>query len=70
MLARIFLIGSSWALLSLIVGLLVGRLIFAYQETPAPGHSVSLQSTGEFPLHETEEAELGILEHAHVQGAR
>jgi hypothetical protein len=33
MLARIFLIGSSWALLSLIVGLLVGRLIFAYQET-------------------------------------
>ena len=70
MLARIFLILSSWTLLSLIAGLLIGRIMSAHLETPAPGRSPSLQTTREIRLDEMEEAEMPVLEHAHVQGAR
>jgi hypothetical protein len=53
MLAKILLDLSIWFMLSLIVGLLVGRAICAFQKPPAPGSIPSLEVHWE-PVRPTE----------------
>jgi hypothetical protein len=43
MLVKILLDLSIWFVLSLMVGLLVGRAIWAFQKPPAPGSNPSLE---------------------------
>jgi len=68
MLAKIFVVLSAWFLLSMIVGLLVGRVLSAFQETPAPGYVPPLETDWEtVALNELEEEAIPFLAHAHTK---
>jgi hypothetical protein len=67
MLAKILLTLSVWYLLSMMVGLLVGRAIFTLQKVYTLGFVPPLETDWATPaLNELEEEMLG-LSHAHMQ---
>lgn len=68
MLGKIFVILSAWFLLSLIVGLLAGRVMSTFPETPAPGYVPPLETDWETAaLKELGEEALPFLAHAHTK---
>ncbi len=68
MLAKIFVVLSAWFLLSMIVGLLVGRVLSALPETPAPGYVPPLETDWETAaLKEVREEAIPFLAHAHTK---
>ena len=68
MLAKIFVVLSAWFLLSMIVGLVVGRVLSAFPETPAPGYVPPLEIDWEAAaLAELEEEAIPFLAHAHTK---
>jgi len=68
MLAKIFVALSAWFLVSVIVGLLVGKAIFTFQKAPAQGFaSPSGTDWGTAALNEPEEEEMLVLSHAQMQ---
>jgi hypothetical protein len=71
MLAKILVTMSAWFLLSVIVGLLVGRAISTFREAPAPGFTPPLAETdwGAAALNELEE-EMLVLAHAQMEEVR
>ena len=65
MLAKIPMILTAWFLVSLIVGLLLGRTISMLREAPSPGFIFSLESDVESAtLSEAKEQETLNLAHA------
>lgn len=68
MLAKLFVNLSAWFLLSVIVGLLVGRAISTFREAPAPGFAPPLETDWEAAaLSELGEAEIWDLVHARTE---
>ena len=69
MLAKIFMYASAWFVLSVIVGLLVGRAISNFREEPAPGvHQASETNWGTGVINEMdEEEEVLVPAHAEMQ---
>jgi hypothetical protein len=70
MLAKILVTWSVWFLLSMVVGLLVGRAISTLQKTPTLCFAPPLEietDWGTSALNELEEEELLVLSHAELQ---
>jgi hypothetical protein len=68
MLAKILVTLSLWFLLSMVVGLLVGRAISTLQKTPTLRFAPPLETDWGTPtLNELEEEELLVLSHAELQ---
>jgi hypothetical protein len=68
MLAKILLILSAWSLLSMMVGLLVGRAISTLRKAHALGFAPPLETDWGTPaLNELEEEEMLVLSHAQMQ---
>jgi hypothetical protein len=71
MLAKAFEYATAWFLLSLIVGLLVGRAISAFRETPAPSVEPYLEGDwGTVVIKEVDAEEMPAPAHAEMQGVR
>lgn len=72
MLAKIFMYASAWFVLSLIIGLLMGRVISTFPEEPAPGlRRASEINWGTGPINEVdEEEEMLVPAHAEMQEVR
>jgi hypothetical protein len=70
MLAKILVILSAWFLLSMMVGLLVGRAISMLQKVHALGFAPPLETDWGTPaLNELEEEEMLVLSHPQMQEA-
>ena len=68
MLAKIFVMLSAWFLLSVIVGLLMGRVMSTIPETLTPGYIPPAESDWETAaLEELGEEALPFLTHAHMK---
>jgi hypothetical protein len=68
MLAKILVTFSVWFLLSMIVGLLVGRAISTLQKVPTPGFAPPLETDWATPaLNELEDEEMLVLSLAEMQ---
>ena len=69
MLEKIFMYASAWFLLSVIVGLLVGRAISTFREEPAPDlHHAPETNWGTGVINEIyEEEEVLVPAHAEMQ---
>jgi hypothetical protein len=68
MLAKILVTLSAWFLLSLIVGLLVGRALSTFRRPSAPGFVPPLETGWEpLTLNALEEEEMLVLAHAHLE---
>ena len=68
MLAKILVTLSVWFLLSMMVGLLVGRAISTLQKAPTLGFAPPLETDWATPaLNELEEEEMLALSHAQMQ---
>jgi hypothetical protein len=73
MLAKVFEYATAWFLLSLIVGLLVGRAISTFREAPAPGDDLYLEGDWETVVineKEVDAEEMPAPAHAEMQGVR
>jgi hypothetical protein len=68
MLAKIFVMLSEWFLLSMIVGLLLGRAISTFRKAPAPGIA-PLETDWGAALNELEEKEMLVPSHVRMQQA-
>ena len=68
MLAKLLVNLSAWFVLSVIVGLLVGRAISSFREAPAPGFAPPLETDWEAAaLSELGEVEMQDLVHAQME---
>jgi hypothetical protein len=63
MLAKILVILSAWFLLSMIVGLLVGRAISTFQNAPTLGFTPPLETDLTPALNELDDQEMLVLSH-------
>ncbi len=71
MLAKILVTLSAWFLLSVIVGVLVGRAMSTFRQAPAPGFAPPLETDWEAAaLDEVEEEEMLVLGHTEMQEVR
>jgi hypothetical protein len=70
MLAKILVILSTWFLLSMMVGLLVGRVISTLQKVHTVGFAPPLETDWGAPaLNEVEEGDMLVLSHPQMQEA-
>ena len=68
MLARILVTLSAWFVLSMMVGLLIGRAISTLQKARTLGFAPALETDWETPaLNELQEEEMLVLSHAELQ---
>ncbi len=68
MLAKILVTLSAWFLLSVIVGLLVGRAMSTFRQAPAPGFVPPLETDLDpAALNELEEEEMLVLPNAQME---